>query len=238
MSTNKKLLIVGIIGSVLCFVGDMLLGCYTPTSGFGNSVIFPPFSDEWANSSPFRFIFGGLFGVIALLLMICGFYGIYRLMLAKKCKYSKLFIICAFVFVSVGTLYHCVFAMTAYIYNKLSSLQVLEAKQIAEQLFFTFIGVSALAAVAFVGLSVYMFIASITGKFDNKKWLSIFNPLLIMLLLIILSKFLPANKVVNGVFAWGQQSIALFITFMMFLIYSIRYSHNELSDNKKEGQAL
>lgn len=234
MNLNKKLLIVSIIGSVLCFAGDMLLGCFTPSKEFGNSIIFPAFSDDWANSSPYRFIVGGSFGVIALLLMFCGFYGIYRLMLAKKCKYAKLFIICAFVFVSVGTLYHCVFAMTAYTYNKLSDLQVSEAKVIAEQLFFTFIGVSALAAVAFVGLSVYMFIVSITGKFDNKKWLSIFNPLLLMSVLIIMSKILPANKVVNGVFAWGQQSIALFITFMTFLIYSIRHSNNELSDNKKE----
>lgn len=143
-----------------------------------------------------------------------------------------------FRFRSVGTLYHCVFAITAYVYNILSNLQVSEAKQIAEQLFFTFIGVSALAAVAFVGLSVYMFIASITGKFNNKKWLSIFNPLLIMLALIILSKILPANKAVNGIFAWGQQSIALFITFTTFLIYSIRYSHNELSDNKEKELML
>ncbi len=109
-----------------------------------------------------------------------------------------------------------------------------EAKLIAEQLFFVFISVASLAAVAFAGLSVYLFVVSVTGKFNNKKWLSIFNPLLIMLALIFLSKILPANKVVNGVFAWGQQSLALFITFMVFLIYSIRYSHNEFSDNKKE----
>lgn len=234
MDLNKKLFIVGIIGSVLCFVGDMLLGCFTPSKEFGNSIIFPPFSEDWANSSLYRFIIGGLFGVIALLLMFCGFYAIYRIMKANKCKYSKLFIVCAFVFVSVGTLYHCVFAITAYIYNKLSNLQVLEAKLIAEQLFYVFIGVASLAAVAFAGLSVYLFFVSITGKFNNKKWLSIFNPLFIMLVSIILSKIFPANKVVNGVFAWGQQSIALFITFMMFLIYSIRYKYNELSDNKKE----
>jgi len=226
MNLNKKLFIVGIIGSVLCCAGDMLLGYFTPSKEFGNPVIFPPFSEDWANTNPVRFILGGLFGLVALLLMFCGFYGIYRLMSAEKCKYSKLFIILAFVFVSVGILYHCVFAITAYIYNKLSDLQVSEAKQIAEQLFFTFIGVSALAAAAFVGLSVYLFIVSITGKFNNKKWLSVFNPFLIMLVSIILSKILPANKVVNGVFAWGQQSIALFTTFLMFLIYSIRIAES------------
>ena len=103
--------------------------------------------------------------------------------------------------------------MTAYIYNKLYNLQVLEAKIIAEQLFFVFIAVASLAAVAFAILSIYLFVVSIRGKFNNKKLLSIFNPLLIMLVLIGLSKILPSNKVVNGIFAWGQQSIALFITF-------------------------
>ena len=49
MHLNKKLFIVGIIGSVLCFAGDMLLGCFTPSKEFGNSRIFPPFSDDWAN---------------------------------------------------------------------------------------------------------------------------------------------------------------------------------------------
>ena len=236
MNLNKKLFMVGIIGSVLCFTGDMLLGCFAPSKEFGNSIIFPPFSEDWANSSPNRFIIGGLFGVIALLLMFCGFYAIYREMIVKKCKYSKLFIICAFVFISVGTLYHCVFAMTAYIYNKLYNLQVLEAKIIAEQLFFAFIAVASLAAVAFAFLSIYLFVVSIRGKFNNKKWLSIFNPLLIMLVLIGLSKILPANKVVNGIFAWGQQSIALFITFIMFLIYSIRYNHYQPYIEKKEKE--
>ncbi len=67
MNFNKKLLIVGIIGSVLCFAGDMLLGCFTPSKELGNAIIFPPFSDDRANSSPYRFIVGGMFGVIALL---------------------------------------------------------------------------------------------------------------------------------------------------------------------------
>ncbi|MDE6874667.1 MAG: hypothetical protein K2P87_09455 [Lachnospiraceae bacterium] len=122
-------------------------------------------------------------------------------MIAKKCKYLKLFIICAFVFVLVSTLYRFVFAMTAYISGKLYNLQVLKAKLISEQLFFAFIAVASLAAVAITGLSVYLFFVTITGKFNNKKWLSIFNPLLIMLVLITLSKILPANKVINGVFA-------------------------------------
>ena len=75
--------------------------------------------------------------------------------------------------------------MTAYISGKLYNLQVLKAKLISEQLFFAFIAVASLAAVAITGLSVYLFFVTITGK-------------------------------------------------IMFLVYSIRYSHNELSDNKKE----
>ena len=57
-----------------------------------------------------------------------------------------------------------------------------------------------------------------------------------MHMLIILSKIIPTNKFLNGIYAWGQQSIALFITFIMFLIYSIRYNHYQPFIEKKEKE--
>lgn len=93
--------------------------------------------------------------------------------------------------------------MTAYIYNKLYNLQVLEAKIIAEQLFFVFIAVASLAAVAFAILSIYLFVVSIRGKFNNKKWLSIFNPLLIIQgYRIFLNKLQYTNKQINVLIAF------------------------------------
>ena len=80
MNLNKKLFMVGIIGSVLCFTGDMLLGCFNPSGSKGMAKFFPAFSEEWSEVNAIRFVFGGICGVVALLLIFWGFFAIYLLM--------------------------------------------------------------------------------------------------------------------------------------------------------------
>ena len=117
-------------------------------------------------------------------------------------------------FVAVGTLYHCVFAITAWLYNKLTNCNVMYAKQISEEFFFTFILVSALAAVGFAMLSFIMFIAAVKGVWANTKWFILVNPLLVMMLSVVLAKLLPQNAIFTGIFDWGQQSISLLVVFL------------------------
>ena len=119
---EKKLYIIAMIGALICFTGDILLGFFTPAPDFMNKYIGICFSYEWAEADPVRFAIAGFLGTIALLLIFLGFYGVYLRMKANKDRLSKLFLLSAFVFVSVGTLYHNVFAVTAYVYNKLSLL--------------------------------------------------------------------------------------------------------------------
>ena len=150
----KKLFYIAIAGSLLCFCGDMLLGCFYPMEKVGIFHLFPAFSEEWSNATSIRFIIGGLLGVIALLLMFCGFYAISVLLKEKVGKYDKLFFIASIVFVSVGTLYHCVFAISAWLYNQLAEENIVLAKRISERFFTTFICVAFLAAISFIILSI------------------------------------------------------------------------------------
>ena len=46
--TIKKLFYIAIAGSVLCFCGDMLLGCFYPMEKVGIFHLFPAFSEEWS----------------------------------------------------------------------------------------------------------------------------------------------------------------------------------------------
>ena len=105
---------IAIIGSIICFVGDMLLGCFNPSGSKGMAKFFPAFSEEWSEVNAIRFVFGGICGVVALLLIFWGFFAIYLLMEKWNTLYRKIFLISSFVFVAVGTLYHCVFAITAW----------------------------------------------------------------------------------------------------------------------------
>lgn len=74
--------LIAILGAVICFIGDNLLGCFMPSKSFGNSIFFPAFSYDRANANRLRFAVGGLCGVVALLMISCGFYSIYRMILS------------------------------------------------------------------------------------------------------------------------------------------------------------
>lgn len=215
MKQAKKLFYIAIIGTAVCFGGDLLLGCFYPSERIGIFNLFPAFSEEWVNASPIRFVLGGLCGVIALPMMFCGFYAIYKLLKAQGSKYDKSFLAFSAIFSSVGILYHCVFAMSGWLYNQLATVDIILAKQISEQAFTSFISIASFAAIGFAFLSITIFLVAVEGTWGNRVWVLV-NPLLFMGVLIATAMVLPANAIVNGVFDWGQQSISLFIFFFMF----------------------
>jgi hypothetical protein len=210
---ERKLYVVAVIGAIICFTGDNLLGYFVPTSDFGNKLMCINFSYEWADADPIRFVMAGLCGVVALLMMFVGFYGIYSRIKDDR-LIAKSFIFASFVFVSVGTLYHNVFAVAAYIYNKLIQNGFGNAQAFTMDVFNTFILVGSLAAVGYAVMVIIIFIESIRGKVFPFKWMCVMNPFLIMIVCIVLSKILPQTAFVNGVFGLGQQSIGLFILFV------------------------
>ncbi len=212
---EKTFYIISMIGTIICFIGDNLLGYFNPSSDFGSKLLFINFSYDWANVSSFRFVMAGLLGVISLLMMFFGFYGIYIRMEKKKSKFSKYFIFGSFLFVSVGILYHNVFAISAYIFNRLSNLGFSDPKAFTIEFFNTFIKVGFLAAVGYFILALCMFLSSLNEEIYSRKCMCIINPLFFMFVCIFLSRVLPQTAFVNGVFGLGQQSLGLFIVFLV-----------------------
>ena len=217
--TEKKLYVVAILGAIICFVGDNLLGYFIPSSDFGSKLLCINFSLAWADADPIRFVIAGLCGVVSLLMMFAGFYGIYSRIKTDK-RISRIFLFASFVFVSVGTLYHNVFAIAAYIYNKLVQSGFDNAQTLTMEVFNNFIFVGSLAALGYAVMVVVIFIEAIRGKLYPSKWMCVLNPFLIMIVCILLSKALPQTAFVNGVFGLGQQSIGLFILFMTLYLTS------------------
>ena len=213
----KKLYAVAIIGSIICFIGDNLLGYFVPSSDFGNKLLCINFSYEWASADPIRFVIAGLCGVIALLMMFAGFYGIYSRIKNDRII-SGIFLLASFVFVSVGTLYHNVFAIAAYIYNRLIQSGYDNAQAFTMDVFNTFILVGSLAALGYAVMVVIIFVESVRGRIYPSRWMCVLNPFLIMIVCIVLSKTLPQTAFVNGVFGLGQQSIGLFTLFVTLLL--------------------
>ena len=211
--TEKKCYVVAMIGAIICFIGDNLLGYFAPTADFGSKLLCINFSYEWANADPIRFAIAGLCGVVALLMMFVGFYGIF-LRIKNDKLIARGFLLASFVFVSVGTLYHNVFAIAAYSYNKLMQSGVENAQAFTMDVFNTFIAVGSLAALGYAVMVVILFVQTVRGKIYPSRWMCLLNPFLIMIVCIVLSKVLPRTAFVNGVFGLGQQSIGLFILFV------------------------
>ena len=222
----KNLYITAMLGAVICFIGDNLLGAYVPAADFGNKLMCISFSYEWADVHPYIFAAAGACGVISLLMMSAGFYGIYLHMKKAGSVLAKPFLLSAFVFVSVGILYHNVFAIAAYAYNRLADLGIEEAESFSLELFNVFIIVSLPAAVGYAVMTILMFISAYKGEILQKRicWI---NPLIFMIICIILSKLLPQTAFVNGVFGFGQQSIGFFIVFTAMYITSKKSSGNK-----------
>lgn len=218
---------LGIIGGIICLAGDVLLGWFNPVESFGLSNLFPIFSKEWAEVSPVRFVVGGACGVIALILMFPGFYALYEIMKIKCQKLSRIFLIGAALFCSVGILYHCIFAIAAYSYNRLTALGIMEAEIYTWDVFITFLPLALIAVIGFCIVSILLFTVSVCGKMGFPRWIAAFNPCIIMFLSIILSKLLPASRAVNGILGWGQQSIGIII---MFIAYLLMYKKQNAHD--------
>lgn len=211
--SEKKLYLVAIVGAIICFVGDNLLGYFVPSADFGNKLLCINFSYDWANVNPIRFVIAGLCGVVSLLMMFSGFYGIY-IRIKKDRLLSKIYLLASFVFVSVGTMYHNVFAIAAYIYNRLVNSGINNAESLTLDVFNTFILVGSLAALGYAVMVAVMLLEAIRGNVYPYKWMSIINPAFFMIICILLSKILPQTAFVNGVFDLGQQSVGLLIVFL------------------------
>ena len=62
---------------------------------------------------------------------------------------------------------------------------------------------------------ILFFVSSIRGSIYPHRYMCLINPFIIMLLSMILSKVLPQTPLVNGFFGMGQQSIGLFVVFVV-----------------------
>ena len=210
---EKNLYVIAIVGAIICFIGDNLLGFFTPATDFGNKLLCINFSYDWSEVNPYRFAIAGMCGIVSLLMMLCGFYGIYLRMKKNQSSFAKPFLLSSILFVAVGTMYHNVFAITAYVFNRLSNAGFTEAKDLSLEVFNVFILVGVLAAVGYGIMALLMFIDSVRGMIYPSKWMCFINPFVFMVLCIVLSKLLPQTAFTNGVFGLGQQSLGLFIVF-------------------------
>jgi len=213
-NTFKLILLSGIVGSLLMFLGDMLL-YYEPVSGLDyNSVA------RMGTMPIERLIAGGLIGPFASIFSIIGAYLFYMIFKsANKILAKFLFISFAIMFVFAGT-YHAMFPNYGFIGRLPESSQ-------SQQLIFisTYLNqINTLIYICGTFWTLILFYLVILKKSLYPKWMLLFTPTLLILLASFVKDYIPYpfGAIVYG----GWMNLCFMLFFIVCLIHFRKKSIN------------
>lgn len=184
MSAVKILFLIAIAGHLICGCCDCLL-TYVPE---GRKFDFTKMSDNRSMSEtfakmPLRNInISMLAGCPAILMIACGYYGIYLWMSEFSKVYSVIILIAIGLFLSFGVAHHVFCGVAEWFYVRMGMTE--EARQAVVRFFkdtsVTMIG----CYIGLITLGVILFIAVVTGSTSLPQWACIINFIPFALILI------------------------------------------------------
>ena len=213
-NTFKLLLLSGIVGSLLMFLGDMLL-YYEPVSGLDyNSVA------RMGTMPIKRLIAGGLIGLFASIFYIIGGYFFYLIFnSANKILAKFLFVSFAIMFVFAGS-FHAMFPYLGFVGRLPESLQ-------SQQLIFikTYLNlIKTLMNVCGIFGTLILFYLVIFKKSLYPKWMLLLTPILLILMAGFVKDYIPYpfGAIVYG----GWMNLCFMLFFIVCLIHFRKKSIN------------
>ena len=208
------LLLSGIVGSLLMFLGDMLL-YYEPVSGLDYD------STARMGTMPIeRLIAGGLIGLFASIFYIIAGYFFYIIFnSANKILAKLLFVNFAIMFVFVGS-YHAMFPYLGFVGRLQESFQ-------SEQLAFIRTYLDLILTLMFVfGIiwTLILFYLVIFKKSLYPKWMLLLTPILLILMAGFVKDYIPYpfGAIVYG----GWMNLCFMLFFIVCLIHFRKKSIN------------
>ena len=211
--TFNLLLLSGIVGSLLMYIGDMLL-YYEPVSGFDYD------STARMSTMPIgRLISGGLIGLFASMFYIIGGYFFYILFnSANKILAKLLFVNIAIMCVFAGS-YHAMFPYLGFVGRLPESFQ-------SEQLAFIRTYLDLIKTLMFVFAIIWtliLFYLVIFKKTLYPKWMLLLTPILLILAAGFVKDYIPYpfGAIIYG--GWINLSFMLF-----FIVCLIHFSKKSI----------
>ncbi len=184
MNLIKILFLIAIAGHIICGCCDCLL-TYVPG---GKKFDFAKMSDNKAMSEtfakmPLRNInISMLGGCLAILMIACGYYGIYLWLSEFSKVYPVIILVSAGLFLSFGVAHHVFCGVAEWFYVRMGMTD--DARQAVVRFFKD---TSVTMAVCYIGLmtiGVVLFISVVTGSTSLPRWACVINyiPLALVLL--------------------------------------------------------
>lgn len=184
MSLVKILFLIAVAGHLICGCCDCLI-TYVPG---GKKFDFIKMSDNKAMSETFANMplkninISMLAGCLAIIMIACGYYGLYLWMSEFSHVYAVIILISIGVFLSFGTAHHVFCGVAEWFYVRMGMTE--DARKAVVKFFkdtsVTMIG----CYIGLIALGVALFVAVVTGTTSLPQWACIVNYIPVALLLL------------------------------------------------------
>lgn len=213
---NPKLLLCGAFGHLLCWLGGDLLLYFMPN---GRLDVMGLFDYEKTVTmlqgvSPLQFTLSGIFGVIAMMVIMPGYFQIANFLKPVSMKYARV--------VQVGTALTCVagavmhFTCTSMLWHFVKAGATKQAHEIMLSYFFETSVTSAMCNIGVFMVCVTLFIAVFKRKTSFPKWACLINTIFFTMVAAV-------------VFA-GMGAMNVGSSLMFFGLYYLMKKYNNLLD--------
>ena len=177
MKPESDLLLVGMAGNLLCWAGDVLLSVFPGHETVSGLTLSP----AWVGAPLWRFSLSALFGGIAMMAVLCGFYAVYRLLKPDRPRAAWIFMLGGLLGCVPGAVMHMRCTSAAWIYDRLGGTE--EAGEVAMDFFLAHMPLFVLCTVGILLSCAVLFVCVVRGKTCLPRWAAVFNIVLISMVL-------------------------------------------------------
>ena len=200
---NEKLLLCGAFGHLLCWLGGDLLLYFMPSGPMEVMGLFD--YEKTVNMlqgvSPLQFTLSGVFGVIAMMVIMPGYFQIANFLKPTAPKYARL--------VQVGTALTCVagavmhFTCTSMLWHFVKAGATKQAHEIMLSFFFETAATSAMCNIGVFMVCISLFIAVFKKKTCFPKWSCVINTIFFTMIAAIVFAGMGAMNVGSSMMFFG-----------------------------------
>lgn len=207
-SMNPKLLLVGVLGHLICWLGGDLVLYFVPNGPLNTAQLFDYGKTvEMLNGvNPLQFTISGIFGTIAMMLALVGYYQIYLFLKPVAETLSKVTLVGSLLTCVSGAVMH--FSCTSMLWYFVKSGATKEAHDIMISFFTETMVTTAMCNIGVFMVCISLFIAVVRGKTCLPKWCCVVNTIPLTLVVGI---------ILAGVGAMNVGSALMFLGFFILI---------------------
>ena len=203
INIKQKLLLFGAIGHLICWLGGDLLLCFMPSGPLNVMGLFDydKTVEMLQGVSPIQFTISGVFGVIAMMVVMPGYFQIANIIkpISKK-LYNLILVAIAFICVS-GAIMH--FTCTSMLWHFVKAGATKSAHEIMISYFFETCVTSFLCNIGVMIVSITLFIMVFMKKTIFPKWACLINTLIFTIIASIIFAGMGAMNVGSCLMFFG-----------------------------------